>query len=67
MKASGGEALESVDLDYEIAADNDKLFSLRFHKTLTMASAEQSEKIYHVDKETGKMATIKDLWQEDSN
>ncbi len=67
VKASGGEALESVDLDYEIAADNDKLFSLRFHKTLTMASAEQSEKIYHVDKETGKMATIKDLFQKDSN
>ncbi len=64
VKASGKETPKAVDLDYEVATDNDKLFSLRFHKTLTMASAAQSEKIYHIDKETGKRITLKDLFQE---
>ena len=67
VKASGGKGMKSVDLDYEIATDNDRLFSLRFYKTLTMASAAQSEKIYHIDKETGDMVTLKDLFQDGTN
>ena len=63
-EASGGEAMESVDLSYEVATDNDTLFSLRFYQTHTMASAAQSEKIYHIDKGTGNMVTLKDLFQE---
>lgn len=64
VKASGGEGTQSVDLDYEVVTDNDSLFSLQFHQTVTMAGAAQSEKIYHIDKKTGNMITLKDLFEE---
>ncbi|TGY97493.1 DUF3298 domain-containing protein [Petralouisia muris] len=64
LKAAGGEGIQAVDLDYETVTDNDKLFSLRFHQTVTMAGAVQMEKIYHIDKQTGELITLKDLFQE---
>lgn len=67
VKAAGGEGMQSVDLDYEVVTDNDKLFSLQFHQTVTMAGASQSEKIYHIDKVSGEMITLKDLFQEDAD
>ena len=56
--------MQAVDLDYEVVTDNDSLFSLQFHQTVTMAGAAQSEKIYHIDKKTGNMITLKDLFAE---
>lgn len=64
VKASGGEGTQAVDLDYEVVTDNERLFSLQFHQTVTMAGASQSEKIYHIDKQTGNMVTLKDLFEE---
>lgn len=64
VKAAGGEGTQAVDLDYEVVTDNDRLFSLRFRQTITMAGAAQSEKIYHIDKQAGKMVTLEDLFQE---
>ena len=64
VKASGGEGVQAVDLDYEVVTDNDSLFSLQFHQTVTMAGAAQSEKIYHIDKKTGNMISLKDLFEE---
>ncbi len=64
LKAAGTEGAQAVDLDYEVVTDSDKLFSIRFHQTITMAGAVQMEKIYHIDKQTGEMTTLKDLFQE---
>lgn len=64
VQAAGGEGTQAVDLDYEVVTDNDRLFSLRFHQTVTMAGAAQMEKIYHIDKQAGKMVTLEDLFQE---
>ncbi len=64
VKASGGEGTQAVDLDYEVVTDNERLFSLQFHQTVTIAGASQSEKIYHIDKQTGNMVTLKDLFEE---
>lgn len=64
IKASDKEGMQAVNLDYEVVTDNDKLFSLRFHQTITMAGAAQMEKIYHIDKETGEIFTLKDLFQD---
>lgn len=47
--------MEDLTLDYDTVTDNDKLFSLRFQQCITMADASQSQKIYHIDKTTGKM------------
>lgn len=62
VKATGGEGLEDLTLDYDIVTDNDKLFSLRFQQCITMAGAVQTQKIYHIDKSTGKMITLQDLF-----
>ncbi len=64
VKASGGEGTQAVDLDYEVVTDNDKLFSLWFHQTVVMAGANQLEKVYHIDKKTGNMITLKDLFKD---
>ncbi len=64
VKAADGEGTQAVDLDYEVVTDNDRLFSLRFCQTVTMAGATQMEKIYHIDKQAGKMVTLEDLFQE---
>lgn len=66
-KASGGEDTQAVNLDYEVVTDNDKLFSLRFHQTVTMAGSAQMEKIYHIDKQTGELITLKDLFQDQTD
>lgn len=64
VKSSGGEGVQEVNVDYEVVTDNDRLFSLQFHQTVIMAGANQSEKIYHIDKKTGNMITIKDIFKE---
>lgn len=71
--AVGGQEIDSksghyqMDLDYTVVTDNDKLFSLRFNKTIIMASGAESVKIYNVDKATGKILTLGDLFQKDSD
>lgn len=67
VKTSNGEGTEAINLDYEIVTDNDSLFSICFHQTITMAGAEQSEKIYHIEKATGNLITMKDLFQENTD
>lgn len=57
----------SLDLNYEVVTDNDAIFALRFDQTLVMASGNESVKIYNVDKSTGKILSLSDLFQPDSN
>lgn len=67
VEASGGDAKELVDLDYEVITDSDRLFSIRFDKLQIMASGFESVKIYHVDKQTGEMIDLKGLFKEGVN
>ena len=67
VEASGGQGHEALNLDYEIVTDNDRLFSLRFDETIVMAGSMHSVMIYNLDKTTGKLITLKDLFIEDSN
>lgn len=55
-----------LDLTYTVATDNDTLFALRFDQTQIMASGVESAKIYNVDKATGELITVEDLFQRDS-
>ncbi len=63
----GDEGHYNLDLTYETVTDNDRIFALRFNQTLVMASGSESVKIYDVDKETGKILTLSDLFKADSN
>lgn len=67
VKASGGEGLLNVDLSYQVVTDNDNLFALRFNKTVIMASGDQSVKIYNVDKATGKILNLSQLFKSGSD
>ncbi|NBH12711.1 DUF3298 domain-containing protein [Lachnospiraceae bacterium] len=62
VKAAGGEGMQDLTLDYDIVTDNDKLFSLCFQQNIVMASSSLSQKIYHIDKTSGKMITLQDLF-----
>ena len=67
VAAYGGEAHERVELDYEIITDSDRLFSIRFNQLTIMASGAESVRIYHIDKQTGKMINLKGLFKEDAD
>lgn len=67
VEAAGGEGHQSVDVDYTVLTDTDRLFSIRFDKTIIMASGNQSVKIYHIDKATGEMMDLKDLFKDTVN
>lgn len=53
-----------VSADYEIATDNDTLFSIRINTNVAMAGTNSYIKIYHIDKKSGKIVTLSDLFEE---
>lgn len=67
VEATGGEGLQTVNLDYEIITNNERLFSIRFNELIVMASGNEKVKIFHLDKQTGEVIILKDLFREDAN
>ncbi len=67
VEAADGEGNMSVDLDYRVITDNDRLFSIRFDQLLVMASGTQLVKIYHIDKQTGEMIDLAGIFREDAD
>lgn len=67
VKATGGEGYEEVTTDYEVVTDNDKLFSLRVNTVIMLNSSGITIKIYHIDKSTGQLMTLPDLFKDDSD
>lgn len=57
----------ALDLTYSTVTDNDAIFALRFHKSLIMASGSEEVKIYNVDKATGKILSLGDLFRPGSS
>lgn len=57
----------SVDADYEVVTDNDDYFVLNFTATTISASAQQINRYYTIDRKTGEMVELKDLFQEGSD
>ena len=63
----GDEGHYELNLTYQTVTDNDEVFALRFDQTLVMASGNESVRIYDVDKATGKILSLSDLFQEGSD
>ena len=63
----GSKGHEAVTSDYRIVTDNDKLFSLRVDTEIAMGGSDSFTKIYNIDKETGKLITLKNLFADGSN
>lgn len=62
VKAGGGELHKGLYSDYEVLTDNDRLFTLRINTEEVMASAAVSVKIYTIDKKSGKILALKDMF-----
>lgn len=58
---------KSLDIDYTIIKDNENLFSLKINGLETNASGYMFSKIYNVDKNTGNILELKDIFKENSN
>ena len=67
VEAADGEGHQEVSLDYKVITDTDRLFSIRFDKLVVMASGEETVKIYHIDKQTGKMISLSGIFKEGTN
>lgn len=67
VKSSDGQGNMNVDLSYQVVTDNDSLFALRFNKTVIMADGAEYVKIYNVDKATGKIINLSQLFQSGSD
>ncbi len=58
---------KSLDIDYDVITDNENLFSLRINGIETEASGYMFSKIYHIDKNTGNMIELKDIFKDGSD
>ena len=58
--AQGG--YQSLDVSYEVTADTDRWFTLRVSALQIQASGHQILRYYHIDKTTGEMAALSDLF-----
>lgn len=67
VEAADGQGYQAVDLDYQVITDSDRLFSIRFDKLVVMASGEETVKIYHIDKQTGKMINLSGIFKKGTN
>lgn len=65
--SAGGDGIEDLVLDYEVITDNDKLFSLRMNKVILLNTSNITIKIYHINKENGKLITLPDIMKADSD
>lgn len=57
-----GQGHYSVTSTYDVVTDNSKYLSLRIKTTVIMASGSNYAKIFTIDKATGKVVTLKDLF-----
>lgn len=64
LAAEGGP--ESIDAGYRVVRDDERLLVVRISATVTRASAQQIERYYTVDKQSGRLLRLSDLFREGS-
>lgn len=67
VKATNGEGKEEVSVDYKIVTNNTNLFSLKIDTTVALNTSGITIKIYHIDKKTGKLIQLKDIFKDDAD
>lgn len=58
---------KSLDISYNVVADTNDIFSLKINGLETAASGYQYSKVYNLDKNTGEIIELKDIFKENSN
>ena len=62
-----GESYESLDVTSSVVTDTDRWFTLRVDAVEIRASGYQFSRFYHIDKATGQVVTLRDLFREDAD
>ena len=62
-----GEGYKSLDVTSSVVTASDSWFTLRADAVETQASGYQFSRFYHIDKATGQVVTLRDLFREDAD
>jgi hypothetical protein len=65
LKTSNGQDNYELVSTYEVIRNDEKYLSIRINSTVVMASGSQFVKIYNVDKTTGNIITLSDIYGKD--
>ena len=65
LNLSGSSGVGSISLDYEAVTNTDRWFTLKLTVTQIAASSNSYYKFYHIDKVSGKIVTLPDLFAEE--
>ena len=63
-QAAAGESYGGIYMDHEVVTDTDTWFTLKLDVAEVAGSGVQYQYYYHIDKTTGEIATLKDLFKE---
>lgn len=58
---------QELDVGYEVVTDTDEWLTLKVDSTNIMASAARQIRYFHLNKETGELAALKDIFREDAD
>ena len=61
------EGYKSLDVTSSVVTDSDSWFTLRVDAVETQASGYQFSRFYHIDKATGQVVTLRDLFRKDAD
>ena len=64
--AQGG-GYQGLSVSYDVVTDNEHWFTLRVNAVRTQGSSDEMLRYYHINKDTGKVATLSSLFPEDSD
>lgn len=67
VEAVDGEGKEELTTDYEVVTNSDKMFSLKLQTIVALNTSGTNTKIYHINKKTGKLVTLPEIFKKDSN
>jgi hypothetical protein len=67
LKASNGQDNYELVSTYDVIRNDEKYLSIRINSTVVMASGAQFVKIYNVDKTTGNIITLSDIYGKDTD
>lgn len=64
VETAGEDGREALTTDYEIMTDSDRIFSLKMQTVIVLNTANTNTKIYHINKKTGKMVTLPEIFKD---
>lgn len=64
LKKNEGEGNYALDSTYEVIRDDERYLSIRINTVFTMASGNQMVKIFNIDKETGNILSMEDVFED---